>query len=71
MTDYDPGDEHLLWIIFFATTLFLQIVMLNMLVAIMGATFERVEETAEGAMLRERMSLVIENMFLPEIPNLK
>jgi hypothetical protein len=29
--------------------------MLNMLVALMGSTFGRVEETAEGSMIRERL----------------
>ena len=42
-----------------------------MLVAVMGSTFERVEVTAEGALLRERLSLIMENLFLPQIKDLK
>ena len=41
-----------------------------MLIAIMGATFGRCEETAEGSMLRERLQLIMENQFLPKMRNL-
>jgi hypothetical protein len=54
-------DEDTLWVFLFITTIFLTIVMLNLLVAIMGSTFERVEKTAEGSMIRERLQLIMEN----------
>lgn len=68
--DYNlGGDEHYLWALFFLGSFFLSIVLLNMLIAIMGTTFSRVEGTAEANMLRERLSLIIENSFLPKISN--
>ena len=42
--------EYLLW---FMATLVMLIVMLNMLIAIMGDTFERVQESSESSMLKE------------------
>ena len=42
-----------------------------MLIAIMTATFSRVEEVEEGSMLRERLQLIMENYFLPAMKDLK
>lgn len=68
--DFSYGlDEHFLWILFFLVSIALPIVLLNMLIAIMGTTFSRVETTSEANMLRERLSLIIENSFLPGVPN--
>jgi hypothetical protein len=56
--DFDTGDFateditliYMLWIL---NTLFIMIILLNLLIAIMGDTFDRVKETAENTMLQE------------------
>ena len=40
------------------------IIMLNLLIAIMGDTFDRVQETAENNMLKELTSIMVENEML-------
>lgn len=57
----ENSDSPLLWIFMFITTFYVLIVLLNMLIAIMGATFGRVEGISEGSMLRERLQLIMEN----------
>ena len=57
-------DKHLYFTIFFLNTIISMIVMLNMLVAIMGDTFDRVIETAESSMYRELASAMIENEMI-------
>ena len=54
----------LLWAFFVITTFLLSIVMLNMLIAMMGQSYEKVSEVAEASMLKERMILIMENYFL-------
>eukprot|EP00347_Sterkiella_histriomuscorum_P007705 403347881 len=63
-------EEHLLWIYLVITTIFQLIVLLNMLIAIMSQTFGRVAETAKPSIQRERLQLIIENWFLPQINNI-
>ena len=41
----EAGDRSLLWVLFVLGTLILQITLLNMLIAIMGDTFDEVMET--------------------------
>jgi len=51
-------------IIFLCGSLFLVIVLLNLLIAIMGATFERVMEGIQNLGVREKVLLVSENESL-------
>ena len=46
-------DEILVWILWFINTLIINIILLNLLIAIMGDTFDRVQETSEASMLKE------------------
>jgi len=45
---YDAYDDsyaaNIYWMFFFASSIFLQIVLLNLLIAIMGDTFDRIQE---------------------------
>ena len=51
--DFDTGEgfgkeyRWMVWIIFLLTTLFIMIIMLNLLIAIMGDTFGQVKENEE------------------------
>ncbi len=38
--------------------------MLNMLIAMMGQSYEKVSEVAQASMLKERILLIMENYFL-------
>lgn len=57
-------DEEILWIIFLLNTLIILIVLLNLVIAIMGDTFDRVQETQENSMLKELTQMIRENEFL-------
>lgn len=48
----------LFWIIFFIGTLLSLLIILNMVIAVMSSTFERVESDTEAYILRERISLI-------------
>lgn len=53
-----------LWFIFIFGSLFLVIVLLNLLIAIMGSTFEKVKEQLNNLSIREKVLLVSENESL-------
>ncbi|CDW76983.1 wd-40 repeat protein [Stylonychia lemnae] len=57
-------EEWLLWIFFLLITILIQIVMLNLLIAIMGDTFDKVIELGEQSMLKEVAQMIYENEFL-------
>lgn len=57
-------DEELLWILFLLNSLIILIVLLNLVIAIMGDTFDRVQETQDNAMLKELTNMIRENEFL-------
>ncbi|TNV87578.1 hypothetical protein FGO68_gene12312 [Halteria grandinella] len=57
-------EENYLWALFILTVFFLSIVLLNMLIAIMGQSYERVSYFAQAQMMRERILLIMENFFL-------
>jgi len=62
----------LYWVIFFMSTILLTITMLNLLIAIMGDTFDRVQEVAVEAQAKEICSFIEEYGFLfPEAEFLK
>ena len=58
---FSTNDEILLWILWFLNTLIILIVLLNLVIAIMGDTFDRVQETAEASMLQEIAQMMREN----------
>lgn len=53
-----------LWVLFIICSMFTAIIMLNMLVAIMGESFNRVNEQSECQRVREHLQLIVENDFL-------
>ena len=57
-------DKHMYFCIFFLNTMISMIVMLNMLVAIMGDTFDRVMDTAESSMYKELAATMYENEMI-------
>lgn len=54
----------LVWVIWTLHTLFNMIVMLNLLISIIGSTYERVVENQESAAYQELACLIAENQHL-------
>jgi hypothetical protein len=54
----------LAWVIFFLASLFVVIVILNLLIAIMGDTFGRVLENITNLNTREKVMMIAENEFV-------
>ena len=53
-----------LWIIFLMCAILIQIILLNLLIAIMGYTYGKVTEIAEQSMLKEICSMISDNEFV-------
>ncbi|CDW78608.1 wd-40 repeat protein [Stylonychia lemnae] len=67
--DFDTtnfGEKYvvIVWMFFMLATLFLIIIMLNLLIAIISDTFERVQGQAKQRMYKEFAQLIIENIHL-------
>ena len=54
----------IVWIIFCMVLLVMNVVMLNLLVAIISKSFEEINEKWESAMYQERASIIAENSYL-------
>lgn len=65
-TDGFGKSEHssALWLYWLGCTVMMQIIMLNLLIAIMGDTFDKVQEKREQARIRENCALMYENWFV-------
>lgn len=61
---YTGANKHLLFTIWFLDTLVIAIIMLNLLIAIMGDTFDRVQDLAENNKFKELASIMVENEIL-------
>ena len=53
--------EIVFWIIFFCGTLISLLIILNMVIAVMGGTFERVSDKEKAHILREKLILILDN----------
>jgi hypothetical protein len=64
-THYSKNSNELYMIIlFFLTTFFIQLIMFNVIIAIMGDTYDRVVEVSEEAYYRELCLFVVEYYYL-------
>ena len=61
-----PGADKSFLIIFIVSTIFTQVIFLNMLIAIMSDTFDRVTEVREQSGLREKIDILAD--FVHVIP---
>ena len=64
--DFDFGTEGMwmMWLIFLTSTFFLLIVLLNLVIAIMGSAYARLEELSEQSMAQEQIIMIMENNYL-------
>lgn len=71
--DFDSGaykngtDRYVAMIMFVAATFIVQVVFMNMLIAIMGETFGQVLECAEESGLREQVVLIDDHAWLLDL----
>ena len=56
--------EVILWLIWLLCVVFLQLIMMNLLIAIMGNTYSQVESLGQSSSLKEKCALINENEFL-------
>ena len=56
--------SQMIWIFFIVCAILIQIILLNMLIAIMGDTFSRVTEVGEQSKLREMCAMISDNEFV-------
>ena len=62
---FDTSDDrHYLYSLWFLDTMITLIIFLNLLIAIMGDTFDRVQQTSENNMLKELAQIMVENELL-------
>lgn len=64
MGDIYAGDNVLIWLFYLCTTLFTQLTFFNMLIGIMGQTFERVTEARERNSLLERTKMYADFLWI-------
>ncbi|CAI2364011.1 unnamed protein product [Moneuplotes crassus] len=62
--NFEGTDKYYLYTIWFMNVLIALIVLLNLLIAIMGDTFDRVRENSENNMLKELAAIMSENEML-------
>ena len=60
----DNFEKYFMWIVFLISSLFLVIVLLNLLIAIMGMTFSDVQAKISNLQIREKVLLISENESL-------
>ena len=61
MWDANWQDEIILWILFYISSMFLMVIMLNLLIAIMSETFANIIATQNAAIMREKLVMIVEN----------
>ena len=67
--DFDTdkfGSDHaiLIWILFIAASIFLIIVLLNLLISIISESYNRIQLNAKNSMYKELANLIYDNYFL-------
>lgn len=62
--DFDGRDQWLLYTLWFLNSFIILIVLLNLVIAIMGDSFDRVQERSEQSLLQELTQMMRENEFL-------
>ena len=61
---FEQEKGEMFWILFLLNSLIILIVLLNLLIAIMGDTFDKVQETRENLMFKELINIIHLNAFI-------
>lgn len=65
--NYSEDHEYFTWGAFILATFVIQLIFMNMLIAIMGETFSRISETQDQATMREVASMISSYFYLLDI----
>ena len=65
--DEYTNNRDIVWVVFFGVSIFTQIIILNMLIALMGDSFDRVIENKQLSTLKLKVKVVSDFIFL--LPN--
>eukprot|EP00352_Strombidinopsis_acuminata_P001409 CAMPEP_0176348630 /NCGR_PEP_ID=MMETSP0126-20121128/8021_1 /TAXON_ID=141414 ORGANISM="Strombidinopsis acuminatum, Strain SPMC142" /NCGR_SAMPLE_ID=MMETSP0126 /ASSEMBLY_ACC=CAM_ASM_000229 /LENGTH=212 /DNA_ID=CAMNT_0017697541 /DNA_START=751 /DNA_END=1389 /DNA_ORIENTATION=- len=56
-------DSILYWLLFFFGTIFMMIILLNMIIAVMSISYEGIIEESDAVLVREKLNLMLEKEF--------
>ena len=59
----DNPNIYIFWLIFCLTTFISLLIILNMVIAVMSSAFEKVEESNEAHILKEKLGVILENWY--------
>ena len=65
--NYSEGNALVVWIFFLMATVLVQLVFMNMLIAIMGESFGRITAITEQAVMKEICVMMNDNIYLLNI----
>lgn len=68
--NYSAGDNKTMWLMFFIATILVQLVFMNMLIAIMGESFGRITAIQEQSTLKEICTMIDDHIWLLNISEL-
>jgi len=63
-TNFGGDDMWLQWVFFLISSFILLIVLLNLIIAIMGSAYAKLEEIQDQALAHEQLSMILDNSFL-------
>lgn len=62
--DYEAHNGSVLyWLLFFFGTIFMMIILLNMIIAVMSISYEGIIEESDAVLVREKLNLMLEKEF--------
>jgi len=62
--DYSAKDgSYLFWLLFFFGTIFMMIILLNMIIAVMSISYEGIIEESDAVLVREKLNLMLQSEF--------
>jgi Polycystin cation channel len=64
VADFETYVPVYFWVLFIAATVFIMIIMLNLLIAIISESFSNINSVSKEANFRERAKIISENMYL-------
>lgn len=65
--DYSEENSRVVWIMFILATVIVQLIFLNLLIAIMGDTFGRITAIMEQSTLKEMCGIMVDHVWLQKI----
>ena len=66
LPNFENNQEYviIMWLMWFLTTILITVILLNLLIAIMSDTYDKITESGENALYFETIQMIVENRFL-------